>query len=111
MNPRRFLSEALYEEMGLSGNAFAELVDTVPREISDTVTKSDAIRISSFGRFSPRRKDGRIGRNRKTGEETPFLRRRGTVSRASDGLKRRIDSAPENVGDGQVLEFDASNVA
>ena len=58
---RAHLSEALYEEVGLSRNECAELVDTVLREISDTLTKGEAVKISSFGSFSVRQKGARIG--------------------------------------------------
>ncbi len=57
-----------------------------------------------------RQKGGRIGRNPKTGEEAPILPRRLTVFRASDVLKRRINSAPTDFGEGQALERDAPTV-
>ncbi len=107
---RAHLSEALYEEVGLSRNECGELVDTVLREISDTLTKGEAVKISSFGSFSVRQKGERIGRNPKTGEEAPILPRRVVVFRASDVLKSSIKSALTNVGEGQALEGGASTV-
>ena len=95
---RAHLSEALYEEVGLSRNECAELVDTVLREISDTLTKGEAVKISSFGSFSVRQKGERIGRNPKTGEEAPILLRHVVVFRASNVLKSRVNSALRNVG-------------
>ena len=105
---RAHLSEALYEEVGLSRNECAELVDTVLREIFDTLTKGEAVKISSFGSFSVRQKGERIGRNPRTGEEAPILARRVVVFRASNVLKNRVDSALRNVGEGQALEGSAS---
>ncbi len=107
---RAHLSEALYEEVGLSRYECAELVDTVLREISDTLTKGEAVKISSFGSFSVRQKGARIGRNPKTGEEVPITPRRVIIFRASDVLKSRIKSALTNVGEGQTLEGGASTV-
>ncbi len=107
---RAHLSEALYEEVGLSRNECADLIDTVLREISDTLTKGEAVKISSFGSFSVRQKGERIGRNPRTGEETPILARRVEVFRASNVLKSRLDSALRNDGEGQALEGDASTV-
>ncbi len=107
---RAHLSEALYEEVGLSSNECAELVDTVLREISDTLTKGEAVKISSFGSFSVRQKGERIGRNPRTGEEAPILARRVVVFRASNVLKIRVISALKNVGEGQALEGGASTL-
>ncbi len=107
---RAHLSEALYEEVGLSRYECAELVDTVLREISDTLTKGEAVKISSFGSFSVRQKGARIGRNPRTGEEAPILPRRVVIFRASNVLKSSIKSALTNVGEGQTLEGGASTV-
>ena len=90
---RAHLSEALYEEVGLSRDECGELVETVLHEISDALTKGEAVKISSFGSFSVRQKGERIGRNPKTGEEVPILPRRVVVFRASHVLKSRISSA------------------
>ncbi len=105
---RAHLSEALYEAVGLSLNECGDLVDTVLREISDTLTKGEAVKISSFGSFSVRQKGERIGRNPRTGEEVPILARRVVVFRASNVLKSRVISALDNVGEGQALEGGAS---
>ncbi len=105
---RAHLSEALYEAVGLSRNECGELVDTVLREISDTLIKGEAVKISSFGSFSVRQKGERIGRNPRTGEEAPILSRRVVVFRASNVLKSSIKSALTNVGEGQALEGGAS---
>ncbi len=107
---RAHLSEAVYQEVGLSRNESAELVETVLREISDTLTKGEAVKISSFGSFSVRQKGARIGRNPKTGEEVPITPRRVIIFRASDVLKSRIKSALTNVGEGQALQGGASTV-
>ncbi len=107
---RAHLSEAVYQEVGLSRNESAELVETVLREISDSLTKGEAVKISSFGSFSVRQKGARIGRNPKTGEEVPITPRRVIIFRASDVLKRRIESALTNVGEGQAPEGGASTV-
>lgn len=88
---RAQLSEAVYEEVGLSRNESAELVESVLDEISDALTRGDFVKISSFGSFSVRQKGERIGRNPKTGEEVPIQPRRVLVFRASHVLKNRIN--------------------
>jgi integration host factor subunit alpha len=88
---RAQLSEAVYQEVGLSRNESADLVETVLREIANTLTRGEAVKISSFGSFSVRQKGQRIGRNPKTGEEVPILPRKVLVFRASNVLKGRIN--------------------
>ena len=90
---RSDLSEAVYEEVGLSRNESADLVESVLREIADALSGGEMVKISSFGSFSVRQKGRRVGRNPKTGEEVPILPRRVLVFRASHVLKDRINKA------------------
>lgn len=88
---RADLSEAVYQEVGLSRNESADLVESVLSEIADTLTRGETVKISSFGSFSVRQKGQRVGRNPKTGEEVPILPRKVLVFRASNVLKNRIN--------------------
>jgi integration host factor subunit alpha len=88
---RAHLSEAVYQEVGLSRNESAELVELVLAEIADSLAKGDTVKLSSFGSFSVREKGGRMGRNPKTGEEVPIKPRRVLVFRPSHVLKERIN--------------------
>ena len=88
---RADLAEAVYQEVGLSRNDSAALVETVLGEIVDALTQGQTVKISSFGSFSVRQKGQRVGRNPKTGEEVPILPRRVLVFRASHVLKNRIN--------------------
>ncbi len=89
---RAQLSEAVYQEVGLSRNESADLLELVLNEITDALARGEAVKISSFGSFSIRSKGQRIGRNPKTGEEVPILPRRVLVFRASQLLKSRINA-------------------
>jgi integration host factor subunit alpha len=88
---RAQLSEAVYQEVGLSRNESAELLEAVLRQIANSLARDETVKISSFGSFSVRRKGRRIGRNPKTGEEVPILPRRVLVFRPSQVLKKRIN--------------------
>lgn len=90
---RAHLAEAVYREIGLSRNESADLVETVLREMSDSLARGESVKISSFGSFSVRQKGARVGRNPKTGEEVPILPRKVLVFRASNVLKSRINEA------------------
>ena len=95
---RTDLTEAVYQEVGLSRSESAALVESVLEEISDALARGQQVKVSSFGTFSVRHKARRIGRNPKTGEEVPILPRRVLVFRASHVLKDRINEA---LGGGQ----------
>lgn len=89
---RAHLSEAVYQEVGLSRNESADLLEMVLDEIADALSRGETVKISSFGSFSVRDKGQRIGRNPKTGEEVPILPRRVLTFRPSQLLKNRINA-------------------
>lgn len=88
---RAQLSEAVYQEVGLSRNESTELLEQVLREVSEALVRGETVKISSFGSFSVRQKGQRVGRNPKTGEEVPILPRRVLVFRPSQVLKAHIN--------------------
>ena len=99
---RAQLSEAVYQEVGLSRNESADLLELVLNEISTALAKGDSVKISSFGSFAVRSKGQRVGRNPKTGEEVPILPRKVLVFRPSQLLKNRInDGIEESEGGSQ----------
>ena len=90
---RAHLTEAVYQEVGLSRNESADLVESVLEKISFTLSGGEGVKISSFGSFGVRMKGERIGRNPKTGEEVTITSRRVVVFRPSHILKNRISSS------------------
>ena len=88
---RAHLTEAVYQEVGLSRNESAQLVETVLDGIADALESGESVKLSSFGTFTVRNKARRIGRNPKTGEEVPIKPRRVLVFRPSHVLKERIN--------------------
>ena len=89
---RADLADAIYEQVGLSRNESADLVESIIEEMSNALVKGDNVKISSFGSLSVRQKGERIGRNPKTGEEVPITPRKVLVFRASHVLKNRINN-------------------
>ena len=53
---RADLSEAVYQEVGLSRNESADLVESVLNEIADALVGGEMVKISSFGSFSNKEK-------------------------------------------------------
>lgn len=69
------LPEAVFREVGLSRNEFANLVEGSCNICPCAGPGRDG-EDSSFGTFSVRAKTARVGRNPKTGEEVPISIRR-----------------------------------
>jgi len=88
---RAQLSEAIYQQVGLSRNESTQLLELVLEQIASALEGGESVKISSFGTFSVRQKGRRIGRNPKTGQEVPILPRRVLVFRASQVLKARVN--------------------
>lgn len=89
---RMDLSEAVFREVGLSRNESADLVESVLKHMSDAVASGESVKISSFGTFSVRDKNARVGRNPKTGEEVPITSRRVMTFRPSHLMKDRVEA-------------------
>ncbi len=94
---RADLAEAIYQELGLSRNESATLVEQVLEEMTEALAKGKSVKISSFGSFSLRQKGERVGRNPKTGVEVPITPRKVLVFKASHVLKDRMNG--KDVGD------------
>jgi len=107
---RAQLTEAVYQEVGLSRNESAELVESVIAEIAGALERGEMVKISSFGSFAVRQKGQRVGRNPKTGQEVPISPRRVLVFRASHALKHQInDGLARSMGAvGDVMPAKAS---
>lgn len=87
---RADLAEAVYEEVGLSRNETAELVEQVLDHVVNTLASGTSVKISSFATFNVRQKGQRIGRNPKTGEEVPIEPRKVITFRASQQMKEKV---------------------
>ena len=97
---RADLTEAVYQEVGLSRNESAEMVEAVLGQLADHLIAGDNVKISSFGSFLVRHKGGRVGRNPKTGEEVPIEPRRVLVFRPSQVMKDRINATMARLAGG-----------
>lgn len=90
---RADLTDAVYRSLGISRNESAQFVERILEEISVSLERGDSVKISSFGTFTVREKNERVGRNPKTGEEVPITARRVISFRASHVLKDQINAA------------------
>jgi integration host factor subunit alpha len=97
---RADLSEAVFQEVGLSRNESSDLVETILAEVVEALARGESVKISSFGSFTVRDKGQRVGRNPKTGQEVPILPRRVLVFRASNVLKSLINGTSGEIAKG-----------
>lgn len=88
---RADLSELVHANVGLSRTESAELVKSVLASVSEALIQGESVKLSSFGTFMVRQKNGRIGRNPKTGQEVPITPRRVLVFRPSHVLKKQVN--------------------
>ncbi len=89
---RMDLSEAVFNEVGLSRNESSDLVESILEHMAGALERGEQVKISSFGTFSVRDKSARVGRNPKTGIEAAIPPRRVLTFRPSNMMKDRVAS-------------------
>jgi integration host factor subunit alpha len=90
---RADLAEAVHEEVGLTRQDCAGLVERTLDLVAEALEKGAVVKLSGFGVFQVRAKRARVGRNPKTGEPAPIDPRRVISFRASQVMKSRVDGA------------------
>jgi len=87
---RADLSDAVYQELGLSKSESSDLVEMIIQGVVSSLTKGVDVKISSFGTFLVRSKVARVGRNPKTGKEHEISARKVVVFRPSQTLRSMV---------------------
>lgn len=90
---RADLTEALHEEVGLTRQDCAALVERTLDLVAEAMSRGETVKLSGFGVFQVRSKRQRMGRNPKTGAPATIDPRRVIGFRASQVIKARIDRA------------------
>ena len=90
---RADLSEAIYNEIGLSRAECANLVEAILAHMGDALADGQNVKISGFGSFILRDKPERVGRNPMTGIEVAIAPRRVLTFRPSPKMTSRIVEA------------------
>ena len=88
---RNDLSEAVSNNIGLSLSESSKIIEGILEEILLNLEQDTDVKISSFGTFSVRHKNSRIGRNPKTGVEVPITARKVVTFHPSNILKTKIN--------------------
>ncbi len=90
---RAHLTEALHDEVGLTRQDCADLVERTLDLVTEAMERGETVKLSGFGVFEVRSKRERMGRNPKTGAPATIEPRRVIGFRASQVIKARIDCA------------------
>ncbi|MGA2952641.1 MAG: integration host factor subunit alpha [Caulobacteraceae bacterium] len=90
---RADLTEALHDEIGLTRQDCAGLVERTLDLVAEAMARGETVKLSGFGVFQVRSKRQRMGRNPKSGEPATIDPRRVIGFRASQVIKARIDRA------------------
>jgi len=88
---RADLTDALHEEVGLTRQDCAGLVERTLNLVAEAMAKGEDVKLSGFGVFQVRNKRERMGRNPKTGKPASIDPRRVVGFRASQVMKARVD--------------------
>ena len=86
------IAEKLFEDLGLNKREAKEIVELFFEEIKRSLESGEQVKLSGFGKFELRDKNGRPGRNPKTGEEIPITPRRVVTFRTGQKLKARVEA-------------------
>ena len=89
---RSDVTEAIYEEIGLSRKDSSDILDMILNEIVKELEQGNDVKLSSFGTFSLRDKKERSGRNPKTGVEAVISSRRVISFKPSQTMRKIINS-------------------
>jgi integration host factor subunit alpha len=103
---RADLTEAVHEEVGLTRQDCALMVERTLDLIAQALQDGEIVKLSGFGVFQVREKRARMGRNPKTGEPAAIDPRRVISFRASQVMKAKVEQAFGRAG-GQVESGEA----
>lgn len=89
---RNDMADVIFSEVGLSRKDSSEILDMMIEEIKSALADGEDVKLSSFGTFSLRRKNARIGRNPKTGVEATISPRTVISFKASQLLRKKLNA-------------------
>ena len=85
------LIDEISNNIGLSNSESSKIIEEIFEVILSELENNSDVKISSFGTFSVRHKNSRIGRNPKTGLEVPISSRNVVTYNASNILKSKLN--------------------
>jgi len=84
--------EVVFQKVGFSKKDIAAVVEEIFESIKTALENDEKVKISGFGNFTIRQKRARRGRNPQTGTEITIDERKVMTFKASQLLKKHINS-------------------
>ena len=84
------LVETIQSEIGISLSDSSKIFEEIIEEILFSLENGNDVKISNFGTFSIKKKNSRIGRNPKTGDEKEITARNVISFYPSKNMKNKI---------------------
>lgn len=84
----------IYEKVGFSKKEAADVVEAIFEIIKSCLEKGEKVKISGFGNLVVNSKRPRKGRNPQTGEEMIIVGRKVLTFKASQILKKTLNTIP-----------------
>lgn len=84
--------EIVYEKVGFSKKDVASVIEEIFECVKEKLGSGEKVKVSGFGNFSVRQKRSRRGRNPQTGGEITIDQRRVMTFKASQLLKKAVNS-------------------
>ncbi len=97
---KRELVIAVAENLRYTQNEVSSVVQTTLDAIAQSLAQGKRLEIRNFGVFEVKKRDSRIGRNPRTGEEVPISEKRVATFKPGKALREIVQnsSAPSALG-------------
>lgn len=96
---KRELVIQVAEKLGMTQHEVANVVQTMFDTVTDTLVEGNRLEIRNFGVFEVKKRDARMGRNPRTGEEVPIPQKSVAFFKPGKVLKQLVqgDTADGNL--------------
>ncbi len=94
---KRELVMEVAERLGYTQNEVADIVQTALDAITESLAEGQRLELRNFGVFEVKKRDARMGRNPRTGQEVPITSKRVASFKPGKALKEYVQTgvAPE----------------
>ena len=93
---KRELVILVSEKLGITQNEVSAIVQETLDTITDVLVDGNRIEIRNFGVFEIKRRDSRVGRNPRTGEEVPIPQKNVASFKPGKALKEWVQAGTDN---------------
>ena len=93
---RKELINKIHKKIGFSKNFSSSIIDNFFEILAKEISKSNKVKITSFGTFKILKKNERIGRNPKTKEEKEISKRDVVLFKPSKEFKELLNNNIKN---------------